>query len=40
MPALAIHTMKARGNDDDDQYSDDSYNSNGKVWDEDEYDEQ
>ena len=40
MPALAIHTMKARGDDDDDKDSDDSNNSNDKVWDEDKYDEQ
>ena len=38
--ALAIHTMKARGNNDDDEDSDDRNNSNGKVWDEDEDDEQ
>ena len=35
VPALAIHTMKARGDDDDDEDSDDSNNSNDKVWDED-----
>ena len=40
VPALAIHTMKARGNNDDDEDSDDSNNSNGKVWGEDEDDEQ
>ena len=40
VPALAIHTMKARGDDDDDEDSDDSNNSNDKVWDEDEDDEQ
>ena len=40
VPALAIHTMKARGDDDDDEDSDDSNNNNDKVWDEDEDDEQ
>ena len=37
VPALAIHTMKARGGNDDDE---DSNNSNNKVWEEDEDDEQ
>ena len=42
VPALAIHTMKARCDDDDDEDSDESNNSNNKVWDgdEDEDDEQ
>ena len=37
VPALAVHTMKARGdNNNDDKDSNDSNNSNDKVWDEDE----
>jgi len=36
LPASAIHTMKARGDNDDDE---DSNNSNDKVWDEDKDDE-
>ena len=41
-PALAIHTMKARGDGDDDKdnNNNNSNNSNDKVWDEDEEDEQ
>ena len=33
-PASAVHTMKARGGDDDDEDSNDSNNSTDKVWDE------
>ena len=40
LPALAIHTMKARGDDDDDEDSGASNNSNVKVWDKDEDNEQ
>ncbi len=40
VPPLAIHTMKARGDEDNDEDSDDSNNSNDKVLDEDEDDEQ
>ncbi len=32
----AVHTMKARGDDDNDEDSNESNNSNDKVWDEDE----
>ena len=35
-PASAVHTMKARGNDDDDEDSNESNNSNDKMWDKDE----